>query len=394
MRLAIAAVFLLIATPGQAAREVPAEGIQPSGMSNFCTKVDCVDSLSKFRTIREIEPSASPTPLRYRTDLGFSERHKIGKANAIFSANPTLAMILIDKGEIILERYHPEITEKTPLLGYSMSKSLTSMTVGKAHCAGDLRDLDVQAKAVNPSLGETAYGEATVRQLLMMASGAIRGSAPSGGSPYRAGLGNPADRPVYWSSLNQLRKFGANQPKQDGALVQAGEEFSYKNLDTQALAFLFPTTGEKSFTSVFESAIWQASGAEDKGYWIHDSAGTIYTMASFHATARDWARLAMALLDSVASPKGDCYGDYIKEATTTRIRNNSRAMGEDYWIGRAFAGYGYQFWTLNDADPDAIYLNGALGQRIAISPKKQRIMVVFSHAESYMGELYRFFAEW
>ena len=69
-------------------------------------------------------------------------------------------------------------------------------------------------------------------------------------------------------------------------------------------------------------------------------------------------------------------------------------MPEDYWIGRAFKGYGYQFWTQNDDDSDAIYLAGYRGQRVAISPKKQRIMLVFSHKESYMGELYRLFSTW
>ena len=48
----------------------------------------------------------------------------------------------------------------------------------------------------------------------------------------------------------------------------------------------------------------------------------------------------------------------------------------------------------NDDDSDAIYLNGAWGQRIAISPNKQRIMIVFSYKENYMGELYKLFASW
>ena len=48
---------------------------------------------------------------------------------------------------------------------------------------------------------------------------------------------------------------------------------------------------------------------------------------------------------------------------------------------------------MND-DNEAIYLNGAYGQRIAISPNKQRIMIVFSYKENYMGELYKLFASW
>ena len=194
--------------------------------------------------------------------------------------------------------------------------------------------------------------------------------------------------------INQLRKFKANQPKEDGSYVKAGEEFSYKNLDSQSLAFLFPREGERSFAKIFERDIWQASGAENKGYWVHDKDQYIDTAASFHATPRDMARVALQILETVTSSKSDCYTSYLKTATSTQIKNNGSSMPPDDWIGRSFGGYGYQFWTQNESDRDAIYLSGALGQRIAISPKKQRIMVVFSYQESYMGELYKLFAGW
>ena len=370
------------------------EDMQPSSMALVCDKIDCVNSLPKFRKLIEIQPSKSPVLLTKRTELGSIERSLINRANAIFDRNPAVAMILIDKGEIIYERYHPEINDKTPLLSYSMSKSLTSMVVGKAHCAGDLKNLDAKMKDVNPVLSGSAYGEASIKQILMMASGAIRGSAFSGGSPYKAGFGNPYDPVIYSSTLNQLRKFKDNQPKSDGTFVKAGEEFSYKNLDTQSLAFLFPPNGERSFANIFEKEIWQAAGAENNGHWVHDKDGFIHTMSSFHATPRDWARVSLSILKTVTSSNVDCFTDYMKAATKTQIKNTGKTMPEDNWIGRSFKGYGYQFWTENDDDSEAIYLNGANGQRIAISPKNQRIMLVFSYKESYMGELYKLFAGW
>ena len=72
-----------------------------------------------------------------------------------------------------------------------MGKSLTALTVGRVHCSGLLPDLDRKAKSYDDRLAGTQYGEATVRQLLMMASGAARGSAKRGGSP----LNPPAHLP-------------------------------------------------------------------------------------------------------------------------------------------------------------------------------------------------------
>jgi CubicO group peptidase (beta-lactamase class C family) len=232
---------------------IPPERMQPSSMAHVCNNVDCVDSLSKFKMVKEIQPSPSPIPLKKRTDLGFFERSFVSRANAVFDRNPTLAMILIDKGEIIHERYHPEIKDTTPLLSYSMSKSLTSMVVGKAHCSGHLQNLDAKMKDVNPILDGTAYGDATIKQILMMASGAIRGSVLSGGSP--AGFGRPYDTVFYSSTLNQLKKFKDYQLKSDGTFMKPGEEFSYKNLDTMSLAFLFPKNGARSAINR-EAKIW------------------------------------------------------------------------------------------------------------------------------------------
>lgn len=386
--------FTTIPCANGANQSIPPEDMQPASMSRVCDKVDCVDSLSKFKRLKEVQPSASPIPLKNRTDLGFFEKAFVSRANAIFDRNPAVAMILIDKGEIIHERYHPEVNGKTPLLSYSLSKSLTSMVVGKALCEGDLKSLDVKSKEVNPILDGTAYGEASIKQILMMASGSIRGSALNGGSPNGSGFGNPNNLAIYSSIINQLRKFKDFQSKLDGTFVKPGEEFSYKNLDTQSLAFLFPVSGERTFLKIFEKDIWQAAGAENKGYWVHDKDGYIHTASGFNGSPRDWARVSLKILQAVSLKQSDCFADFMKEATTTQIKNTGDSMPEDNWIGRGFKGYGYQFWTQNTNDNDVIYLNGAYGQRIAISPKKQRIMLVFSYNEIYMDELYKLFASW
>jgi len=386
---------LSVAAQSHAAREqIPPRHMQPSSMDRVCERVDCVDSLSKFGKIKEVQPSTTPFPLKKKTDLGLTEKLFASRVDAIFDRNPAVAMIFIDKGEIVYERYHREVTDKTPLLGYSMSKSLTSMVVGRALCAGDLKSLETRMGDVNSDLNGTAYGNASIRQILMMASGAIRGTLAHGGSPSMAGFGNPHNFSVYSSTLSQLRAFKDHQKRADGSQVRAGEEFSYKNLDTQSLAFLFPTSGDRTFTAIFEKEVWRAAGAENKGYWIHDAYDYIHTMSSFHGTARDWARVSLLILDAVSSDKSDCFTNYLKAATQTQIRNLVNSLPEENRIGRAFGGYGYQFWTQNFDDSEAIYLSGHRGQRIAISPKKQRVMVVFSFQENYMSDLYKLFASW
>jgi len=378
------------------ALDVPATGIQPHGLQRYCSGIDCVDSLEKFKNIYTIKKSNLQKVIQKRESLGWTDRAAANKVDSIFERNPVVAMLLIDNGEIIFERYNPKVNDKTPLLGYSMSKSLTSIGVGKAICSGLFDSINTQAKKINPLLDGLSFGEASVKELLMMSSGSIRGTLKDGGNPKNSGFGNPASPNLYWEISNQLKKFGNYDRKKDGEFLKPGEEFNCKNLDTQALALLFKKDGPFSFQEFFEKNVWQSIGAESDGYWIHDKSGVVHTPSSFHATLKDWGRVALHLQNLlIANEQNDCFTNYVKEATSQKIKNRGSEVGEEYWSGRSFSGYGYQFWTNPIGDSSAtFYMLGYRGQRIAVNPNKKHIMVVISSKENYMGELYDFFAKW
>lgn len=374
------------------------DGIATFALERNCYKVDCVDALDKFKLLSTINPSSDPMALTSTTNLSSQQKVVISKAESIFNANPTLAFILIDKDQIVYEKYHPLINANTPLMGYSMSKSLTSLTIGNALCNGQLKNMDTKLADVNNKMADLIYGQSTIKQLLMMSSGGPRGTVSNGGVPANAGFGNLAYNPLtYWYTYNQLQKYNYFQIKEDGNYARPGEEFSYKDLDNLALSFLFPVSGPNSFSSIFQEQVWKKYKTQDKGYWVYDKDGVINTQGSFQATPRDWARVAIGIKNSlIANNTNDCLTTYLKTATTTQIKNTgSTFKNPDEWIGQAFNGYGYQFWTDNTSDTsDTFYMSGYRGQRIAINPKKNKIMIVFSYVENYMGLLYSLFGSW
>jgi len=376
------------------------DGIQIHALDRNCYKVDCVDSLDKFKLISTINPSNDVLNLPTNTNLTSQQKAIISKADAIFSANPAVAMILIDNDQIIYERYHPSVNQATPLLGYSMSKSLTSLTVGNAICSGVLPSIDTQLSAVNPRMADLIYGQSTIKQLLKMSSGGPRGTVSNGGLPTTPtpGFGNLAFNPLtYWYTYSQLQRFNFFQTKEDGTLAKPGDEFSYKDLDTNSLAFLFPISGNNSFSNVFQEQVWKKYKTQSPGYWIYDKDNIIETEASFHATPRDWARVAIGIKNTlIANNTNDCFTNYLKTATSTQIKNlGSSFKNPDEYVGASFNGYGYQFWTENTSDTtDTFYMNGYKGQRIAINPKKNHVMIVFSYYETYMGLLHSLFGNW
>lgn len=360
-------------------------GLQPYGLHRKCSTLDCVATSEKFESRYIAQPSPNPLLLSSKkTDKDYKD--VTSKADNIFERNPVVAMLLIDKGEIIYERYNPEVNESTLLLGYSMSKSVTSLVMGKAFCSGLVPDLNRSAESYNENLKGTIYGAATVRQLLMMSSGGPRGSLKGGGSPEYATLGNPLD--ISYSDVTlQLKNWGTQQ-------ANPGEEFSYKNLDTQALGLVIGGQSRSEFFNVFNEMLWPDIKSEGPAFWVHDRNGLTHTPSSFHASLRDWGRIGLHVLKQVNAKKDDCYSRYVKAATSTQIKNKSKEFGDAFWIGRAFEGYGYQFWTENQIDPESIYMLGYLGQRIAVNPKKERVMVVLSYREDYMTQLYRLFSLW
>ena len=376
------------------------DGIQPHALDRNCYKVDCVDTLDKFKLVAKVNPSIDVLNLPTNTSLTSQQKAIVSKADSIFSANPAVAMILIDNDQIIYERYHPLVNQATPLMGYSMSKSMTSLTVGNAICSGVLPSIDTQLSAINPRMADLIYGQSTIKQLLKMSSGGPRGTGSNGGLPTTpvAGFGNLAFNPqTYWYIYYQLQRFNFFQTKEDGTLAKPGEEFSYKDLDTNSLAFLFPTTGNNSFPNIFQEQVWKKYKTQNPGYWVYDKDNIIETEASFQATPRDWARVAIGIKNTlIANNTNDCFTNYLKTATTTQIKNlGSTFKNPDEWVGPSFNGYGYQFWTENTSDTsDTFYMSGYKGQRIAINPKKNRIMIVFSYYETYMGLLYSLFGNW
>jgi CubicO group peptidase (beta-lactamase class C family) len=372
-------------------------GVMTNGIEQFCYKIDCVASLSKLSSNYSFKPSSAPLPLPTNTNLTATQKALVANATSIInSVEGNVALVIVENGQIIMERYHPLVDAKTPLLGQSMSKSLTSMTVGKAMCKGLIPNLDVKAKDINPILSGLAYGDATVRQLLTMSSGALR-PPPGAGIPSISTSGNPT-LPMYFDQYLQMVQSGARQQKADGTYVQPGEEFAYKGYDDEALSFLFIQNNYNNFPDVFQNDIWNLVGAENPAYIIKDNNGVAVTYNGTLATAKDWARVGVTINNILNANNNDCFTNYLKTATSQQVVLNN--LVSDYNYSSDYSGYGYQFWTGGIRDlPGTITMSGAWGQTIKLNPAKNRVMYyatyqLTSSTPTPAGSLDKMFAAW
>ena len=314
-----------------------------------------------------------------RGNLTQDQQRVADQAAQLAQNNSLLSIVLVERGKIIYEHYNWPSREDRWFYSWSMSKSLTAYTLGTALCTGKIDSLDTPAAQLSPELRGTVHGEARVKDLLMMSSGA-REAQPNG--EYRDSAWMQITQKVY-GGQEYLRDNGARGQGFFGA-TKSGSTFSYNNTDTLALESVVQARG--GFIKQFEENIWSKIGAERGASWVLDRDKRAVAYAGFTANTRDWARLAMWSIDQLKG-KDACMRDYMQAATRSQISNHSQT-------GRSFKSYGYQTFVGNFGPGDSYWWIGHGGQRVGIDPKTERIIVVSSWREDYMDQIYNLFGSW
>ena len=328
-----------------------------------------------YNNIR-FNPSQNVLPLP-KKDLSWTDKNIASQAERLIDNNKTTAILLVEKGKIVFEKYKAPATQDSPLFSQSMSKSLTAYAFGAVMCSGKVRSLDDRAGMYASSLDGTIFGETTIQNLLRMSSGTTE--------PTLAGSHDPKEwfylRDGHKSVPEILRGPANVREKAQGTV------FRYSSTDTWSVAEVALGVG-MPIADTFNKEIWQKAGTASTGYWLHDKTGRPLVQSGFSATAQDWARLAIYTIKALKGDHGSCMQAYMKQATSAQINNESKR------IGSAFKSYGYQTWIADFKGNHSYWWVGYGGQRVGIDPVSEKIIVVTSWKEDYMADVYKLFAQW
>jgi len=317
-------------------------------------------------------PSNNPLPLPQK-QLSWADKQIAAEAERIIDNNKTTAILLIEKGQIVFEKYKAPGTLNTPMFSQSMSKSLAAYTIGNMLCSGSITSLDDSASKYVPALAGTASGDAPLRHVLSMSSG-VTDAIMAGGHEDN-----------QWEKINRKELSIIDVIKKHGRkTITPGQELRYTATDTFTLSLVADSVG--GFFKNFERYVWIPAATEQKGFWLYDRDGKPMSASGFSATARDWGRLAIYSIEQLKST--GCIGDFMRDATTSRIPNRTRR------IGGAFSNYGYQTWIGNFGGVASYWWVGYGGQRVGIDPVREKIIVLTSYKEDYMEEVYKLFRQW
>jgi CubicO group peptidase (beta-lactamase class C family) len=320
-------------------------------------------------------PSALPRELRPDIDkLTFTP---LGRSDTMtweqsLAANYTDAIVVLHKGRIVYERYFGVMNPHNPHMAMSVTKSLFG-TLGAMLVAEGKLDENALVSRYIPELKDTAYGDATVRQVLDMTVG-VRYSenyadpkaevwqyARAGGVfPRPAGYAGPTS---FYGFLETLQKEGGH-----------GQAFAYKTVNTDVAGWLIRRATGQSVGEVLSERIWQRLGAEQDAYMVVDSEGTEFAGGGFNPALRDMARFGeMMRLDGRFNGQ-----QIVPKAVVDDIRRG--ASREDFAKAgfKTLPGWSYRdMWWVSHDGHGVFAARGIHGQAIYIDPKAEMVIARF-----------------
>jgi len=329
----------------------------------------------------EIKPSPNPTVLVDSVPTA-NERDVIAQVKNIIKNNPVKAFVLMEGKRVVYRKLISPATQEDKFLGYSIGKTVTSMAAGKAICSGKI-SMTTRADSLIPELQGKDLGGATVKHLLSMSSGTV----------------DPIFRSAY-HTLDELKSVNKGGEDLLGMLVRdstslfkkngssthkPGDVFLYKGSDVDTLALMVANAIGTSFAEWLQVSVFNPAGIAHSGWQGNDRKRLALASGTTRLTIDDWARFALWVKNS--SKEKSCFGNYVREAMSTHIANNSN-------VGKSFKGYGYFIWTDNRFAKDTAWAVGYGGQRIGWDKNSDRMVIVFSNIENYMPELYKVTNSW
>ena len=281
----------------------------------------------------------------------------------------TKAVVVVHDGKVIAERYGAGIGIDTPLLGFSMTKSVVNALIG----------ILTQQGLVTPSMpapipewrgADDPRREIEVEHLMRMTSGLDLDETNSG-----------FDR----SSRMYLQDDTAAYAVNARMIAPLGARWHYSSPTTQILARIVrDAAGGPEQTLAFAwRELFNPLGMRNVTLEF-DGAGTLLGATNMLASARDWAKFGLLYLnDGMAGEKRILHPDWVDFCAAA-------TLDTDYAAG---------FWTNRSEHPnargrvrlgmprDAFFASGDLGQRIVIMPSQRLVVVRLGDSVDPTGDI-------
>lgn len=283
-------------------------------------------------------------------------------------ARHVTSLIALKGGQVRHESYYLGTGPEDYRISWSMAKSYLSALVGLLLEDGTISSIDDPVVKYAPSLKDSAYKDATLRNVLQMSSGALFDE----------------DYLDKNSDINRMAREVALGGTLDGfaasvkdSFTTPGTEMKYVSIDTHVIGMVVRGAAKRSVTDLLSEKIMQPLGLEKEPYYITDGEGVAFVLGGLNLTTRDYARFAqMVVQDGYYNGQQIVPKDWLR--TSTKASANTKAGDRRY---------GYQWWVpaVNPAEGE-FFAHGIYGQYIYINRPKDIVIVSNAADRGFKGE--------
>jgi CubicO group peptidase (beta-lactamase class C family) len=282
----------------------------------------------------------------------------------------TKAVVVVREGHVIAERYADSIGVDTPLLGFSLTKSVINALMGILTVQGIVTP-SMPAPIPEWRAQTDPRHEIEVEHLMRMTTGLALDETNSGFDAT--------------SQMIYLHDDMAGFAVKAAMIAPPGKRWAYSSATTELLARIIrDAVGGPEKTLAFAwRELFNPLGMRNVTLEF-DGAGTLQASTYMLASARDWARFGLLYLND-----GEIGGHRILQDDWVDF-SASATLDTDYGAG---------FWTNRSEHPnakgrvrlgiprDAFFASGNLGQRVVIIPSQHMVVVRLGDAVDPTGDI-------
>jgi len=289
-------------------------------------------------------------------------------------------LVILHQGQLVYEYYRADLDAASPHILMSVSKSILGLIFGILAQQNVVKPEQLLCDWV-PELQDSAYRQATLRDLLDMRAGvkfdedyqATQGAIIA----YRKAQGwdpiNPHEKP------DNLRAFFSYLDKADG---QHGGLFHYVSPNTDLLGWVLERATTKPYADLVSQFLWQPMGAEEDAYITVDRLGAPRCAGGQCTTARDLARVGQILAnygchEQTQIVPRDWIDDILQPANQSDLRQAWEKGDFRPFFGDAQIYYRNK-WYVWQTERKILFGFGVFGQNLLIDFDTNTVIAKFS----------------
>ncbi|PLC03747.1 6-aminohexanoate hydrolase [Variovorax sp. RO1] len=354
----------------------PAGGVYPRIRWTFSHVRETVPTANVWRGPGAASPLPAATPrfdieaVRFQP-MGGGETQTFGQ---MVTRTYTDGILVLHRGQVVYEKYYGALTPERPHLAMSVTKSFVGTLAAILAQEGTI-DPSAPVTKYLPELKDTAYGDATVRQVMDMTIG-VRYSenyadpkaevwdyARAGGMLTQGA--NYTGPKSFYEFLVTLKKEGTH-----------GDAFAYKTVNAEVLAWIVRRASNRSLADLLSEKIWRRIGAEQDAYFMVDRIGTESGGGGLNSVLRDIARFGETLRNGGRAPNG-------QQAIAKAVVDDIQRGADPAKFAKAgyalLPGWSYRnMWWVSHNPHGAYMARGIHGQSIYVDPKAEMVIVRYA----------------